>query len=304
MTECINVHTTTTCSSYTPFPQLYHQAHLILYHPFILCPNHTKALAINQYIMYKAKFEPQSPSQPPLSPQFPAMASTPSATYTRPPISLQPSHKRKPSKSTKLFRRFRSVFRSFPIINLPSCKIPVSLHGSRPHDNHIHGGTRMSGTLFGFRKSRVNLAIQESPRCLPILLLELAIPTGKLLQDMGMGLVRIALECEKHPNEKTKIIEEPIWSLYCNGRKSGYAVKREATDDDLTVMQMLHAVSMGGGVLPSEVTLSDQQDSSSELMYMRAHFERVVGSKDSETYYMMNPDSNNGPELSIFFVRI
>ncbi len=162
----------------------------------------------------------------------------------------------------------------------------------------------MSGTLFGFRKSRVNLAIQESPRCLPILLLELAIPTGKLLQDMGMGLVRIALECEKHPNEKTKIIEEPIWSLYCNGRKSGYALKREATDDDLTVMQMLHAVSMGGGVLPSEVTLSDQQDSSSELMYMRAHFERVVGSKDSETYYMMNPDSNNGPELSIFFVRI
>ena len=79
-------------------------------------------------------------------------------------------------------------------------------------------------------------------------------------------------------------------------------MKREATDDDLNVMQMLHAVSMGAGVLPSEVT-SDQQESG-DLMYMRAHFERVVGSKDSETYYMLNPDGNNGPELSIFFVRI
>lgn len=162
----------------------------------------------------------------------------------------------------------------------------------------------MTGTLFGFRKARVNLAIQETPRSLPILLLELAIATGKLLQDMGMGLVRIALECEKHPNDKTKIIDEPIWSLYCNGRKSGYAVKREATDDDLSVMQMLHAVSMGAGVLPSDITTSDHHGQEGELMYMRAHFERVVGSKDSETYYMMNPDGNSGPELSIFFVRI
>jgi hypothetical protein len=30
----------------------------------------------------------------------------------------------------------------------------------------------------------------------------------------------------------------------------------------------------------------------------------VAGSKDSETYYMLNPDGNNGPELSLFFVRL
>jgi uncharacterized protein (TIGR01570 family) len=42
---------------------------------------------------------------------------------------------------------------------------------------------------------------------------------------------------------------------------------------------------------------------------MRARFERVIGSKDSEAYYMINPDNNNinngaqGPEFSIFFVR-
>ncbi|KAL6288878.1 hypothetical protein ACE6H2_006388 [Prunus campanulata] len=220
--------------------------------------------------------------------------------HTPSPVSLQPSSRKSPSKPSKLFRRFRAVFRSFPIIS-PSCKIPVSLHGSRMGEGHthIHGGTRMTGTLFGYRKARVNLVIQESPRCLPILVLELGIQTGKLLQDMGMGLVRIALECEKRPGDKTKIVDEPIWALYCNGKKSGYGVRREATEDDLSVMQVLHAVSMGAGVLPNETELPD-----GDLMYMRAQFERVVGSRDSETYYMMNPDGNNGPELSVFFVRI
>ncbi|KAE8735746.1 Protein MIZU-KUSSEI 1 [Hibiscus syriacus] len=147
---------------------------------------------------------------------------------------------------------------------------------------------------------RVILAIQENSRCLPVLVLELAINTGKLLHDMGLGLVRIALECEKRPYEKIKILEEPIWTLYCNGKKTGYAVKREPMDEDLMVMQMLHPISMGVGVIPAEET----ENPDSELMYMRAHFERVVNSRDSETYYMMNPDGNSGPELSIFFVRI
>uniref|UniRef100_A0A5B7AXC5 Protein MIZU-KUSSEI 1 n=1 Tax=Davidia involucrata TaxID=16924 RepID=A0A5B7AXC5_DAVIN len=233
-----------------------------------------------------------APKPPPPPASLPETHSSSAVTPpTRPQVSLQqPSRKKGPSKSTKIFRRFRAVFRSFPIIT-PACKIPVSLH-----DGHIHGGTRMTGMLFGYRKSRVSLAIQENPRCLPMLVLELAIPTGKLLQDMGMGLVRIALECEKHTaeRERTKLIDEPIWAMYSNGRKTGYGVKREATDDDLSVMQMLHGVSMGAGVLPGE----------GELTYTRAHFERVVGSKDSETYYMMNPDGNSGPQLSIFFVRI
>ncbi|MFQ6647405.1 hypothetical protein Gotur_020782 [Gossypium turneri] len=216
---------------------------------------------------------------------------------SRPPVSLQqPSNKKGSSKSSKMFRRFRSVFRSFPIIT-PVCKIPINLHG---HDSHIHGGTRMTGTLFGYRKARVNLAIQENSKCLPILILELAINTGKLLQDMGLGLVRIALECEKRPSEKIKILEEPIWTLYCNGKKSGYGVKRDPTDEDLMVMQTLHPISMGAGVIPAEAT----ENPDGELTYMRAHFERVVNSRDSETYYMMNPDGNSGPELSIFFVRV
>ncbi|EYU42916.1 hypothetical protein MIMGU_mgv1a014039mg [Erythranthe guttata] len=202
----------------------------------------------------------------------------------------------------------KSVFRSFPVIS-PPCKMPaVSMHtGGRMHEGgHIHGGKQMTGTLFGHRKSRVNLAIQENSRCLPLLVLELSIQTGKLLQDMGLGLVRIALECEKNPSEKIKLIDEPIWTMYCNGRKVGYAVKRDPTDDDLKVMQVLHAVSMGAGVLPAGESGGGAagEVAEGELTYMRAHFEKVVGSKDSETYYMMNPDGNSGPELSIFFVRV
>ncbi|KAG6433431.1 hypothetical protein SASPL_105045 [Salvia splendens] len=179
--------------------------------------------------------------------------------------------------------------------------MPGPAHAGRAHDGHMHGGRQMSGTLFGHRKSRVNLAIQEHPRCLPMLVLELSLQTGKLLQDMGLGLVRIALESEKSASEKIKLVDEPIWSMYCNGKKVGYAVKRDPTEDDLKVMQLLHAVSMGAGVLPVEGGAAAAEG---EMTYMRAHFERVVGSRDSETYYMMNPDGNSGPELSIFFVRV
>ncbi|CAF2356103.1 unnamed protein product [Brassica napus] len=265
---------------------------------------------------------------PPLTPRMlipttlPPLGSPRSKESTvRPEITLeQPSGKTKStgSKSNKLLRRVRSVFRSLPIMS-PMCKFPGG-GGTRVHENHVHhGGTRVTGTLFGYRKTRVNIAIQETPRSLPILVLELAIPTAKLLQDLGVGLVRIALECEKRPSERTtKIVDEPIWALYCNGKKWGYGqyIKlkrknqlflsapnflRQPTEEDLVVMQMLHAVSMGAGVLPVN---SGGGGGEGDLTYMRAHFERVIGSRDSETYYMMNPDGNSGPELSIFFVRV
>ncbi|CAL5362410.1 unnamed protein product [Camellia sinensis] len=239
-----------------------------------------------------------APKPPPVP-----LTSDQSPTRQQPSPKNSPSKSKSKSKSASLSKWFRSVFKSFPIIN-PTCRMPILLHGNRFNDNHIHGGKRMTGTLFGTRKSRVNLVIQENPKSLPTLVLELSIPTEKLLQDMGSGLVRIALECEKNSSDKkTKLMDEPIWTMYCNGRKTGYGVKREPTDDDLNVVQTLHAVSMGAGVLPSE-TVMGSPSPDGELTYMRAYFDRVVGSKDSETYYMMNPDGNSGPELSIFFVRI
>ncbi|KAK1294977.1 hypothetical protein QJS10_CPA16g01191 [Acorus calamus] len=223
---------------------------------------------------------------------------------------LQPSQKKRPSKSSRVFRAFRSVFRSFPIL-APSCRIPASVPGHHHHGTHVatHGGGGggarvVTGTLYGHRRARVTLSLQDNPRCLPLLVLELAIPTSKLQQEMSSGgLVRIALECEKRaaPAGRVGLLEEPAWTMYCNGRKAGYAARREPTEADLGVMELLRAVSMGAGVLPLAADRSDEN--AGEMTYVRAHFERVVGSKDSETFYMMSPDGNSGPELSIFFVR-
>ncbi|KAL2898152.1 Protein MIZU-KUSSEI 1 [Bienertia sinuspersici] len=209
---------------------------------------------------------PASPSRAPVSngPMSP-----------RAPISLQaPSQRKNPSKSNKLLRRMRSVIRSFPIVS-PTCRIPIS---NRLSDGHIHGGTRITGTLFGYRKSE-----------------------GKLGNPRKSAMPPNASARASYPNREAIARHGVRLSKDCLRVKTGYGIKREATDDDLSVMQMLHAVSMGAGVLPSG---DGNETPDGELTYMRAFFERVVGSKDSETYYMMNPDGNGGPELSIFFVRI
>ncbi|XP_031093891.1 protein MIZU-KUSSEI 1 [Ipomoea triloba] len=216
-----------------------------------------------------------------------------------PPLSLvEPSvNKKKGNKPEKVFRVVRSVFRSFPIITHPVCKFPALPNGSRFQES----GARVTGTLFGYRKGRVSLSVQENPGTLPTLVVELAMQTQALQKEMSQGMVRIALECEKR-TDKMKLLDEPVWSMFCNGKKIGYSKKRDATDEDLSVMESLKVVSMGAGVLPS--TKPDVEGPDAEIAYVRACFDRTVGSKDSETLYMMSPDGDSGPELSIFFVRL
>ncbi|CAI8598773.1 unnamed protein product [Vicia faba] len=255
--------------------------------------------------------EPRSSS--PASTSHNSTTSTTTTTLPSPPplpqsISLiQPSQKKK--HKPKVIRVFRSVFRSFPIIT-PACKFPTIPTG--PNDAHHHHhhkniggsiGTKVSGTLFGHRKGRVSLSVQENPKCLPSLVIELSMQTSVLQKEMAAGMVRIALECEKRQEkDKTLLVEEPLWTMYCNGKKTGYGVKREASEEDLHVMELLKAITMGAGVVPMK---NEVDDVDGELAYMRASFEHVVGSKDSETLYMLSPEGNNpGPELSIFFVRI
>ncbi|KAG4389733.1 hypothetical protein AAZX31_06G139600 [Glycine max] len=244
-------------------------------------------------------------SQPMGEPRSSATSSPPPPPPQPPPISLvQPSHKKR--HKPKVIRVFRSVFRSLPIIT-PSCKFPID----PTHHHHqktvaaVNNAAKISGTLFGHRNGRVSLSIQENPRCLPSLVVELSMQTTTLQKEMAAGMVRIALECEKRSEkDKTKIIEEPLWTMYCNGKKSGYGVRREATEEDLHVMELLKAVSMGAGVLPVRADVDDA-DGGGELAYMRAPFEHVVGSRDSETLYMLSPDQgNSGPDVTIFFVRI
>lgn len=83
-------------------------------------------------------------------------------------------------------------------------------------------------------------------------------------------------------------------------KKIGYGARKDATEEDLHVMEMHKAVSMGAGVLPGWSEVEGLED---EMAYIRAHFEHIVGSKDSETLYMLSPDGKNGAEFSIFFVE-
>ncbi|XP_019197861.1 PREDICTED: protein MIZU-KUSSEI 1 [Ipomoea nil] len=222
-----------------------------------------------------------------------------------PPSSLvEPSvSKKKGNKPEKVFRVVRSVFRSFPIITHPAvCRFPTLPNGSRFQEGS-RSGARVTGTLFGYRKGRVSLSVQENPGTLPNLVVELAMQTQALQKEMSQGMVRIALECEKRTEkDKMKLLDEPVWSMFCNGKKIGYSKKRDATDEDLSVMEALKVVSMGAGVLPS--TKPDSEGPDAEIAYVRACFDRTVGSKDSETLYMVSPDGDAGPELSIFFVRL
>ncbi|KAI3804320.1 hypothetical protein L1987_25769 [Smallanthus sonchifolius] len=222
------------------------------------------------------------PASSPSKPRHPPPPPPPSKSL------LRSSYKK--GKQTKVFRVVRSVVRSFPIVKhtLPDG----------------HRTNCVTGTLYGYREGRVTLAIQENPKTFPIMVLELELTTDVLQNEMSLGMVRIALECEKHldkDKDKVKLLEEPLWTMFFNGKKGGLGVKRDATEEDLHVIELLRAVLMGGGVLPGKV---DVEGSDGEMAYMRAHFDRVVGSKDSETLYMLSPDGNNGPELSIFFVRI
>ncbi|GJN17408.1 hypothetical protein PR202_gb04470 [Eleusine coracana subsp. coracana] len=268
---------------------------------------------------------PPDQTLPPASPRTPR----PAITLTAPP-----SNKRRRARSSlRAIRAVRALFRSLPILAPASCRFPGVLprhgggHVSSSRGGHHDGGhvvsgaSRTTGTLFGHRRARVTLAVQETPGSVPILLLELAMQTGRFMQEMGAEHLRVALECEKKPPGsggagrtgigRTRLLDEPLWTAYVNGRKIGYAVRREPSEDDLTVMQLLRTVSAGAGVLPADVVGgggggagAEGQQEAGDLAYMRAHFDRVVGSRDSESFYMLNPDGNNGPELSIFFIRI
>lgn len=192
---------------------------------------------------------------------------------------------------------FLRIFKLFPMLT-SGCKM-VALLG-RPRKPMLKDNAT-TGTIFGYRKGRVSLAIQEDPHCMPIFVIELPMHTSAFHKEMQSDIIRIALESETKTHKK-KLLEEFVWAVYCNGRKIGYCIRRKQTsEDELHVMQTLRGVSMGAGVLPCP---SDKElASDGELTYIRARFERVIGSKDSEALYMINPDGALGPELSIFFVR-
>ncbi|GMI67359.1 hypothetical protein like AT5G23100 [Hibiscus trionum] len=210
-----------------------------------------------------------------------------------------PRKKKLPAAASVSIARLRSVVSEF---RKSRSVLPLGL------------GSRVVGTLFGYRRGHVRFALQKEPSSPPAFLVELATPISGLVREMASGLVRIALECDKIKEDArnkakgsgsgstssstVRLLDETVWRTYCNGKKCGFATRRECGANEWKILKAVEPISMGAGVLPA----TEPEDG--ELMYMRAKFERIVGSRDSEAFYMMNPDSNGAPELSVYLLRV
>lgn len=166
--------------------------------------------------------------------------------------------------------------------------------------------TMVIGTIFGRRRGHVWFCVQhDRVSTRPALLLELPIPTHLLVKEMQCGLVRIALECMDQPESNLSscpLHSIPVWTMFCNGRKLGFAVRRKATEATRIMLKTMKSITVGAGVIPDGLG-SGSSEGDGELMYMRANYECVVGGPDSESFHLINPDECSGQELSVFLLR-
>ncbi|CAE6002510.1 unnamed protein product [Arabidopsis arenosa] len=157
----------------------------------------------------------------------------------------------------------------------------------------------VTGTIFGYRKGKINFCIQTPRKSTNLdLLLELAVPTTVLAREMREGALRIVLERHNEKEDYDSVLSKPFWNMYCNGKRVGYARKRSPSQEDMTALTALSKVVVGAGV----VTGKELGRFDDELMYLRASFRRVNGSKESESFHLIDPAGNIGQELSIFIV--
>ncbi|KVI12152.1 protein MIZU-KUSSEI 1-like [Cynara cardunculus var. scolymus] len=183
---------------------------------------------------------------------------------------------------------------------------PLVVSSYNPNAPPRSSKTMVIGTIFGHRRGHVWFAVQHDRlNTRPYLLLELSIPTQSLVQEMRFGLVRLSLECHSSPESDLGPISLrsiPIWTMFCNGRKVGFAVRKRTTEPIRLMLKSLQSTTVGAGVIPSS-GFDSGGNNGAELIYMRASYECIVGGPDSESFHLINPDGCLGQELSIFLMR-
>ncbi|KAK7359019.1 hypothetical protein VNO77_00963 [Canavalia gladiata] len=190
-------------------------------------------------------------------------------------------------KQVRSWRLLRSVMQ----ILIPTCNCFTIIENEDVNYSSAMRSMIMTGTIFGYRRGKVSLCIQANANSTnPILLLELAVPTSLLAKEMGGGSVRIAL---KSGNSGNTLLSTPLWTMYCNGRKVGYAVKRRPSNRDFEALRLMRSIVVGTGVINSV--------NHHQLMYLRANFQRVRASSNSQSFHLIDPDGDIHQELSIFF---
>ncbi|XP_074559599.1 protein MIZU-KUSSEI 1-like [Curcuma longa] len=220
---------------------------------------------------------------------------------------------------TKDVRFGRRSFRSLIECVVPCCAgFPISSNASTFDDDDSDNNststavtapapavattTTVTGTFFGHRRGRVRFCVHDHPTAAaaapPLLLLEFTVPTAYLAREMQHGLLRVALE-SGGGSGRGSLLGTPVWTMYCNGRKVGFAIRRRPTEADAEVFRLMRSVSAGTGILPAAAG-----SEAGDLLYMRASFKRVIGSTDSESFHMIDPaGGRGGQQLSIFLFR-
>lgn len=69
------------------------------------------------------------------------------------------------------------------------------------------------------------------------------------------------------------------------------------------MLKTMQSITVGAGVIPLGSGSGSGSLSEEEVMYMRANYECVTGSGDSESFHLINPDDGPGQELSFFLLR-
>ncbi|KAL5053521.1 hypothetical protein RYX36_034203 [Vicia faba] len=199
---------------------------------------------------------------------------------------------------------------------IPTCNRSTIVEGQDSISNKIHQhskytssltiSTTITGTIFGYRKGKISFCIQSNLNSTtPILLLELALPTSTLAREMRGGTLRISLESSGDNGRSSTLLSTPFWTMYCNGKKVGYAVKRKPSNTDFEVLSLMSSVDVGTGVLKCKKRVNGEEDD--EVMYLRGSFKRVSGgsSDQCESFHLIDHerDDNIHQELSIFFFR-
>ncbi|XP_019450775.1 PREDICTED: protein MIZU-KUSSEI 1 [Lupinus angustifolius] len=224
---------------------------------------------------------------------LPCFFPTTTTTTTKPPLSLSKKH-----PNTSSLRHTTTTTTSPSSSTSSSSTSTTTLAPPRPSKSMV------VGTIFGNRNGHVWFSIQHDRLSFkPTLLLELPISTNLLVREMQNGVVRIALESNYH---STPLRSIPVWTVFCNGKKTGFAAKRKASEHVRSVLRTMQCVTVGAGVIPSRFRSSSDSGlglGSDELMYMRANFEHVVGNADNESFHLINPDDCPGQELSVFLLR-
>ncbi|GMP85565.1 hypothetical protein CsSME_00038665 [Camellia sinensis var. sinensis] len=233
--------------------------------------------------------------------------------------------------------RTRLAFFRFLLPGTTTCPILKNLHTTslldvedplrKPHENCVGGDGEGSsttvaaatlsvaplrfskmmviGTIFGHRRGHVWFCVQPDRHSTrPTLLLELPTPTFHLIQAMRAGPVRITLECRDQSEPEMSpwpLRSVLVWTMLCNGRKLGLAVRRKATEANQLMLKTMRNITTGAGVIPSGLGAGSSGEG--ELMFMRGNYECVVGGPDSESFHLINPDESPGQELSIFLLR-